>query len=422
MGALFLQLSSIFAGVDGEIARRLNIQTPWGDFWDTFSDRFVEYVAFIGIGIGFARLEDFNSWTWPIVSLLLGGSLLLTTLSEKYRSSTQINYPKKKFEGFFAYFTSGRDARIFWIAIALIVGHFSIDALVWTMLAIGILMHANVILRFLQIRKLGFPSSRISSIKAVFFDFGDTLWHFPEVTYPTEALIHREITVRYEKFLESQGILIPDSIDRLSHEIHSRWSASEVSADAGEFQSPDYLGIVRSVFEPEGLELSDSQVATLWELSNAGTSFLGCRLYEDAIDTLNWLRERGIRIGAITNRAHGGASFLKELRDKGILEYFDVVVSSDQVGVRKPHSAIFQQALIELGVKSENAIHVGDCLQADIEGARQAGLTAVWMRRARPAEEEVPKGVNAPDYTISGLSQLRYLPPLVAARGTINDQ
>ena len=233
----------------------------------------------------------------------------------------------------------------------------------------------------------------------------------------TFPLIHREITVRYEKFLESQGILIPDSIDRLSHEIHSLWSASEVSADAGEFQSPASLGLVRSVFE-----LSDSQVATLWELSNAGTSFLGCRLFEDAIDTLNWLRERGIRIGAITNRAHGGASFLKELRDKGILEYFDVVVSSDQVGVRKPHSAIFQQALTELGVKSENAIHVGDRLQADIEGARQAGLTAVWMRRARPAEEEVPKGVNAPDYTISGLSQLRYLPPLVAARGTIGDQ
>ena len=38
VGALFLQLSSIFAGVDGEIARRLNLQTPWGAFWDTFSD------------------------------------------------------------------------------------------------------------------------------------------------------------------------------------------------------------------------------------------------------------------------------------------------------------------------------------------------------------------------------------------------
>ena len=67
LGALFLQLSSIFAGVDGEVARRLNLQTSWGDFWDTFSDRFVEYVAFIGIAIGFARLEDFNSWAWPIV-------------------------------------------------------------------------------------------------------------------------------------------------------------------------------------------------------------------------------------------------------------------------------------------------------------------------------------------------------------------
>ena len=78
--------------------------------------------------------------------------------------------------------------------------------------------------------------------------------------------------------------MVPDSIDRLSQEIHSQWRASEVRADAGEFQSPDYLAIVHSVFEVEGIELSDSQVATLWELSNAGTSFLGCRLFEDAID------------------------------------------------------------------------------------------------------------------------------------------
>lgn len=422
LGALFLQLSSIFAGVDGEVARRLNLQTPWGDFWDTFSDRFVEYVAFIGIAIGFARLENFDSWAWPIVGLLLGGSLLLTTLSEKYRSSTQINYPKKKFEGLFAYFTSGRDARIFWIAVALIIGHFSIDILVWTMLVVGILMHANVILRFLQIRRLGFPSTRVPAIKAVFFDFGDTLWHFPDATYPTEERIHQEITLRYKKFLSEQEILVPDSIDRLSQEIHSQWRASEVRADAGEFQSPDYLAIVHSVFEVEGIELSDSQVATLWELSNAGTSFLGCRLFEDVFDTLNWLREGGIQIGAITNRAHGGSSFLEELRDKGILQYFDVVVSSDQVGVRKPHSVIFQQALTELGVKPENAMHVGDRLQADIEGARHAGLTAVWMRRARPTEEEAPIGVNAPHYTISGLSQLRYLPPLVEARGANNIQ
>ena len=98
------------------------------------------------------------------------------------------------------------------------------------------------------------------------------------------------------------------------------------------------------------------------------------------------------------------------------------MVSSDQVGVRKPHSVIFQQALTELGVKPENAMHVGDRLQADIEGARHAGLTAVWMRRARPTEEEAPIGVNAPHYTISGLSQLRYLPPLVEARGANNIQ
>tara|TARA_Y100000758_G_scaffold293633_1_gene249944 strand:+ start:347 stop:1018 length:672 start_codon:yes stop_codon:yes gene_type:complete len=156
LGALLLQLSSVFAGVDGEVARRLNLQSPFGDFFDTVSDRLVEYVAFIGIAIGLVRLEDLSSWAWPIVSLLLGGSFLLTTLSEKYRSSTQKNYPKKKFEGFFSYFTSGRDARIFWIAIILLLGHFSLGILVWSLMTVAVLMHCNALLRFFQIRKLGF--------------------------------------------------------------------------------------------------------------------------------------------------------------------------------------------------------------------------------------------------------------------------
>lgn len=61
--------------------------------------------------------------------------------------------------------------------------------------------------------------------------------------------------------------------------------------------------------------------------------------------------------------------------------YFDAVVISGEFGWRKPHPAIFQEALRRLGVRAEEAVFVGDDLEVDIEGASSCGIDAILLDR-----------------------------------------
>jgi putative hydrolase of the HAD superfamily len=78
---------------------------------------------------------------------------------------------------------------------------------------------------------------------------------------------------------------------------------------------------------------------------------------------------------------------------------FDGIVTSAQVGARKPAAAIFQRALSLLGVPPARAVHVGDSLHEDVEGARSAGIGAVLLRRDG---EPGPAGVR----TVASLTEL----------------
>jgi HAD superfamily hydrolase (TIGR01549 family) len=68
------------------------------------------------------------------------------------------------------------------------------------------------------------------------------------------------------------------------------------------------------------------------------------------------------------------------LRESGYDRYFDYILCSRDVGVRKPNPEIFRIVLRELGVGPEEAVHVGDSVEADMVGARDAGITGVWVR------------------------------------------
>jgi putative hydrolase of the HAD superfamily len=107
-------------------------------------------------------------------------------------------------------------------------------------------------------------------------------------------------------------------------------------------------------------------------------------LFDDALAALQAARAHG----ATALISNGGA---QEQRRKvealGLHEWFDVVVISGEAGVRKPDGAIFARALDALGVAPAEALHVGDMLDADVRGARAAGLVAVWLNRAGAARD-----------------------------------
>jgi putative hydrolase of the HAD superfamily len=102
------------------------------------------------------------------------------------------------------------------------------------------------------------------------------------------------------------------------------------------------------------------------------------RLYPETIDTLTTLRARGFLLGVISNF---DSRLFGLLTDFDIIQFFDPIIISTRAGSAKPDVAIFHQALVHHGLRPEEALHIGDSLHADAEGARAAGLFPVLLNR-----------------------------------------
>jgi putative hydrolase of the HAD superfamily len=108
------------------------------------------------------------------------------------------------------------------------------------------------------------------------------------------------------------------------------------------------------------------------------------RLYDDALPTLERIRSAGLTIGVISN----WEEWLERLMvDLEIRHHVDVAVVSGLAGYEKPDAEIFQQALAAAGVAPAEAVHVGDNIRDDVEGAEAVGIRGILVDRtgARPA-------------------------------------
>jgi putative hydrolase of the HAD superfamily len=102
------------------------------------------------------------------------------------------------------------------------------------------------------------------------------------------------------------------------------------------------------------------------------------RLYPETTETLTALKARGLSLGIISNFDSRLFGLLEGL---GIAHFFDPVVISTRAGAAKPEAAIFTQALAHHGLRPDEALHVGDSYDADIVGARAAGLLPILVAR-----------------------------------------
>ena len=110
---------------------------------------------------------------------------------------------------------------------------------------------------------------------------------------------------------------------------------------------------------------------------------------------LEALRGLGLKLGLVSNAFDPGWLLHRDLEQMGLAERLDFSVFSSEVGMRKPHPAIFERALEALEVEPENALFVGDRLFEDVRGAAELGMTtvqALWYRA-----DEHPDGAE-PDH------------------------
>lgn len=87
-----------------------------------------------------------------------------------------------------------------------------------------------------------------------------------------------------------------------------------------------------------------------------------------------------------------------------ILDCFQVLVFSGEVGKTKPHPQMFQLALAGLGVQPHECLHAGDLQHTDIAGAKAAGMRAAWIHR--PVYAGAEQKNHSPDVVVSGVKEM----------------
>jgi putative hydrolase of the HAD superfamily len=221
-------------------------------------------------------------------------------------------------------------------------------------------------------------------IDAVLFDWGDTLFHFAWdeslveagweaglATLDRDGLPgHEDTAARFrERYLPL--LWIPGSLDEI-----------------------EYPAMVRELMEGFGIELSDDDLSRFLEAEHSAWE-PARQLGDSTHALLDSLRERGLKTGLVSNAFDSGWLLRNDLERMGIADRLDAAVFSSEVGKRKPHPAIFEAALEQLGVEPERALFVGDRRFEDVRGAKEAGMTTVLGYWFRADEDE--RGLE-PDY------------------------
>jgi putative hydrolase of the HAD superfamily len=127
-------------------------------------------------------------------------------------------------------------------------------------------------------------------------------------------------------------------------------------------------------------------------------------LESDAVETLETLKSEHYKLGIFSNA--GDDKDVQHLVESfGIRNYFDFVLTSAACFYRKPHPRAFEIALAQWNATPAEAAMIGDSLDADILGAKQVDMTAIWLTRRAQFKDEDMQRIK-PDFSLRKLTEL----------------
>jgi HAD superfamily hydrolase (TIGR01549 family) len=136
--------------------------------------------------------------------------------------------------------------------------------------------------------------------------------------------------------------------------------------------------------------------------------------FQDFIDTLE-LRagakkllaqtQPRCKLGLISNFTHAPVIY-KSLRKLNLCEHFNAIVVSEEVGWRKPSPEIFKAALTRLQVRAEEVVYVGDSPIEDVKGAKEAGLTTIFVPSQFNKLKDLAQSKQEPTFVSKNLAQV----------------
>jgi putative hydrolase of the HAD superfamily len=213
-------------------------------------------------------------------------------------------------------------------------------------------------------------------IEAVLFDWGGTL---------DDGAWSDEIALQANR----AGLEAIGRTDVDPQSVNAWFEANEDVFRLDSIDEVDFAEITRTCLGTLGCALDDDGIEAYmhaWHGSVGGD----VRVHPDAPELFDGVRERGLKMGLISNTFSPGRFLRPQLRQQGLDAALDVVVLSSDHGKRKPHPEIFRAALDELGVEPDRAVFVGDRPETDIAGAHGIGMTTVqatWFVAHDPSDQ-----------------------------------
>jgi len=137
---------------------------------------------------------------------------------------------------------------------------------------------------------------------------------------------------------------------------------------------------VKYILFAAGIEADDSIIDEAWRRYEESTYIIRPYLNKKTIDTLENLKNEGYKIGIVSNTSFSVNNLNHILDNIGIIKYFDVIISSADEEVKKPHPEIYHRLINRLRVKPGEVIHVGDKYMDDVIGAYLTGIHGILYR------------------------------------------
>jgi putative hydrolase of the HAD superfamily len=225
----------------------------------------------------------------------------------------------------------------------------------------------------------------MAAIKHVFFDLDHTLWDFEK----NSDLTFKKIFLKHDIKTDLIGFL--KIYKPLNIEYWKLYREEKINKEELRYQR------LKTAFDAINYEISDDLIDIL------AIDYIEClpdynHLFEGTFEILEYLKGK-YELHIITNGFEEIQT--KKMESSRILDYFNTLVTSESVGVKKPNPKVFNYALEKANAQSNNSIMIGDSIEADIEGALSVGMKAIHVN----FEKEKVNNVNF--NTITSLLDLK---------------
>lgn len=175
-----------------------------------------------------------------------------------------------------------------------------------------------------------------------------------------------------EEFKNSYGRLVQTEIEKTYEALPKSLRPEEVS-----LAEPELLTVFKNLFTEKGIEKNSDELKQIAIFFRATSLKRNLRLFDGVEETLKGLKERGKKVYLVSNAQ--SCFTIPEFNSLGIGKYFDDLVISSNVQVKKPSKKIFEYLIKKHSLNISECVMTGNDINADIGGAASVGMDSFYI-------------------------------------------